>query len=134
MGVQLSSNHPNKPSSLRILVADDNDVLRVAVQGLLRNLGHTVKAVINGREAVELAAREDFDLVFLDMQMPEMGGLEAAHMLRRDHDEEHRSHIIGLSAQAEENALYAAAGMDDFLVKPVRLDDLVRVTKQYASS
>ena len=112
---------------LRILVADDNEMLRAAVRGLLERLGHSVDVVANGREAVESAAREDFDLVFLDVQMPEMDGFEAARSLSHRHAGGHRPRIIGLSGESEERESYAAAGMDDFLIKPIRLADLVHV-------
>jgi CheY-like chemotaxis protein len=116
---------------LRILLADDNEMLRAAIRGLLERLGHSVDVVTNGREAVESAARGDFDLVLLDVQMPVMGGLEAARSLRHRQAGGRRPRIIGLSGEGEERASYAAAGMDDFLIKPVRLADLVHVITRY---
>ncbi len=118
---------------LRILVADDDDVLRGAVRGLLRSLGYSVEVVINGREAIEAAAREDFDLVFLDAHMPELGGREAAYLLRQQQSGERRPRIVGLSADSEEAEFSAWAGIDDFLIKPIRLADLVRVTEHCAA-
>jgi CheY-like chemotaxis protein len=109
---------------LRILVADDNEMLGAAVQGLLRSLGHSVDVVTNGREAIESAARGDFDVVFLDVQMPEMDGFAVAHSLRQKHRGGLRPRIIGLSAERPERKSYVAAGMDDFLQKPVRLAEL----------
>jgi len=85
-------------AQLRILVADDNKMLRTAVRGLLRILGHSVEAVANGREAVASALRGNFDLVLLDIQMPEMGGLEAARLLRQQDTGQRRPRIIGMSA------------------------------------
>jgi CheY-like chemotaxis protein len=119
---------------LRILVADDDEVLRVAFQGLLRSLGHSVDVVTNGREAVETAAREDFDFVFLDIQMPEMDGLEAARSLRQEFAGGRTPRLIGLSGESEERATYTAAGMDVFLVKPVRLADLIDALKHCSAS
>jgi CheY-like chemotaxis protein len=80
--------------------------------------------VTNGREAVELAAREDFDFVFLDIQTPEMGGYEAARSLRDAHQGRRRPRLIGLSGDQDEAQFYATAGMDAFLAKPVRLAEL----------
>jgi CheY-like chemotaxis protein len=114
------------PTTLRILVADDNEMLGAAVGGLLQSLGHSVDVVTNGREAVESAAREDFDAVFLDVQMPEMGGFEAAHRLRHENAGGRPPRIIGLSGESPDHESYTAAGMDDFLLKPVRLADLVQ--------
>jgi CheY-like chemotaxis protein len=117
-----------------ILVADDDEMLAVAVRGLLQSLGHSVDAVTDGREAVAAAAREDFDLVFLDVQMPVMGGFEAARMLRREHSRGREPRIIGVLGEREEREAYAGAGMDDFLVKPVRLADLVPIIGHYGRS
>jgi CheY-like chemotaxis protein len=115
------------PASLRILVADDNEVLRGAVQKLFRLLGYTVDVVSNGREAVEAAARREYGLVLLDVQMPEMDGLEAARSIRGDCPGGDRTRIVGLSAEMTESASCAAVGMDDYLRKPVLLADLIGV-------
>jgi CheY-like chemotaxis protein len=118
------------PGSLRILVADDNENLRGAVQRLFRLLGYSVDAVANGREAVEAAARQEYGLVFLDIQMPEMDGLEAARSIRGDCRGGDRPRIVGLSAEGAEPAAFEAAGMDDYLMKPVLFADLVRILNQ----
>jgi CheY-like chemotaxis protein len=119
---------------LRILVADDNEVLGEAVRGLLQSLGHSVDVVSNGLAAVESVAREDFDFVFLDIQMPEMGGLAAARSMRHKYAGGRPLCIIGISGEREERESYAAAGMDDFLLKPVCLADLVHAMKSYSPS
>ncbi len=112
---------------LRILVADDNAVLRTAVRGLLVQMGHIVEVASNGREAVESAARSDFDIVFLDVQMPEMGGIEAAQSLRGSRGEGLLPRIVGISGGQADDACYASSGMETLLTKPVRLADLVRI-------
>ena len=134
MPATLSSTTIGAHSPLRILVADDNEMLRVAVRGLLQRLGHSVDVVTNGREAVEAASREDFDLLLLDVQMPEMDGFEAARSLRHRLGGGRRPRIIGVSGEGAERESCAAAGMDDFLIKPFRLADLVRVIKHYGPS
>lgn len=113
--------------SLRILVADDNDVLRGAMQRLFRLLGHSADAVSNGREAVEAAARQEYGLILLDIEMPEMDGLEAARLIRSDCSGGTRARIIGLSAEVAELPSLKAAGMDAYLRKPVLLADLIGV-------
>jgi CheY-like chemotaxis protein len=113
--------------SLEILVADDHELLRAAMRGLLRSLGHSVDVVTNGREAIEAAKSRDYDVIFLDVQMPEMGGFEAAQALRRTGFDGDRTRIIGVSGQGDCEESIVAAGMDAFLVKPVRLGDLVRI-------
>ena len=112
---------------LRILVADDNQMIRTALRSLLKSFGHSVDMAINGREAVEAAARHAYDVVFLDVQMPEMGGFEAARALRSGEASRGPSWIVGISAEAEDRKFFEAAEMDDFLRKPVRLTDLARV-------
>jgi len=119
------------PAPLRILVADDNEMLRAAVRGLLQSFGHSVSVATSGREAIESAAREEFDFVFLDVQMPDIGGFEAARSLRHGHADGRPPRIIGLSGEGEDRESYAAAGMDDFLLKPVRIADLARVLKSH---
>jgi CheY-like chemotaxis protein len=109
---------------LRILVADDNEVIRVVTRGLLQRCGHRVDVVSDGLEAVEAVSHGRFDVVLLDVQMPGMDGLEVASHLRRRHGAD-CPRIIGLSGEHEERAVYAAAGMDHFLAKPIRLADLV---------
>jgi CheY-like chemotaxis protein len=123
---RLTTARVQAPAPLRILVADDNEMIGTAVQGLLQSLGHSVEVVTNGREAVESAAREGFDAVFLDIQMPEMDGFEAAHWLRHGHAGGRPPRIIGFSGESPDPESYAAAGMDDFLLKPIHLADLVR--------
>jgi CheY-like chemotaxis protein len=110
---------------LRILVADDNEMIGAAVGGLLQSLGHSVDVVSNGRDAVDSAALIDFDAVFLDIRMPQMDGYEVAHLMRHWHAGGRSPRIIGFSGESPDRELYAAAGMDDFLLKPVRLADLV---------
>ena len=114
----------------RILVADDNEVLRAAIRGLLQGLGHSVEVVANGREAIETAAREDFEFVFLDIHMPEMDGFAAAHVLRYEDSAARPPRIIGFSSERVDRQSFAAAGMDDFLLKPIRVADLVRVLER----
>ena len=106
---------------LRVLVAEDNAVNRLVVQHMLRKGGHEVILVVTGREAVEAALSEAFDVVLMDVQMPEMSGLEATAAIRAQQTGR-RVPIIGITAHAlrgdRERCL--EAGMDDYLPKPVR--------------
>jgi CheY-like chemotaxis protein len=112
---------------LQILLVDDNEVLRTAILGLLRLMGHSIDVARNGREALEATARHAYDVVLMDVQMPEMGGFEAARSLRRDSPGDRTPRIIGVSGESTDRECYVAAGMDDFLTKPVRPRDLARV-------
>ncbi len=127
MSANLDRTPPRASTSLRILLADDDEILGAAVGGLLEHLGHSVDVVTSGREAIEFAMRENFQVVFLDIQMPGMGGLEAAHWLRHDRAIERPLRIIGFSCERPDREAYQASGMDAFLLKPVRLADLIQV-------
>ena len=109
---------------LRVLVAEDNEVNQRVVVGLLAQLGVTPTVVENGALALEAVREGDFDLVFMDIQMPVMDGLEATRRIRAE--VEHGPRIVALTANAlaDDAARCRQAGMDGFLPKPVRLDDL----------
>jgi CheY-like chemotaxis protein len=118
---------PERP--LRILVAEDNPVNQRLVLRLLEKRGHAVKLARNGKEAVALAGRESFDLILMDVQMPEMDGIEAVTMVRREEVARGgRVPIIALTAYAmkgdREKCLNA--GMDGYLAKPIQSQELFR--------
>ncbi len=117
-----------RTESLSFLVAEDNTVNQLIIEAMLRQLGHRVTVVADGRLALAALARDHFDLVLMDCNMPELDGLEATRQLRagaagvRDTGVP----VIALTANAmdgdRESCL--AAGMDDFLSKPVSIHAL----------
>jgi len=114
-------------TGLRILVAEDNVVNQQLAVRLLQKRGHQVTVAANGREALDALANGDFDLVLMDVQMPEMGGLEATVAIRQQEEATGRHiPIVALTAHAmkgdEERCL--AAGMDAYLSKPVKASEL----------
>jgi two-component system sensor histidine kinase/response regulator len=119
---------------LRVLVAEDNAVNQRLAARLLEKRGHRVTVTANGREAVEALANHDFDLVLMDIQMPEMDGFEATAAIREKemHDGTHIP-IIALTANAmkgdRERCL--AAGMDGYLSKPIVSRDLDELLGTY---
>jgi CheY-like chemotaxis protein len=114
----------------KILLAEDNPVNQVVAVRLLERRGHRVTVVPNGREAVTAVARESFDLVLMDVQMPEMDGLEATAAIRRA-EAATGAHvpIIAMTAHAMKGDAERchAAGMDGYIPKPIRPPDLYAV-------
>ena len=107
---------------LRVLVAEDNLVNQRLVQKLLEREGHVPTLVGNGRTCVETFGAQPFDLVLMDMQMPEMDGLQATKRIRElEAGRGQRVPIVALTANAasEDRVACLASGMDDVLTKPV---------------
>jgi CheY-like chemotaxis protein len=113
--------------TLRILLAEDNRINQVVAARMLERCGCEVTVVANGQQAVEAAARESFDAILMDVQMPGMDGFEATRLIRERESEQRRhTPVIAMTAHAmagyRERCL--AAGMDDYLAKPVRPREL----------
>jgi TMAO reductase system sensor TorS len=112
---------------LRILVAEDNSVNQLFIKLLLGRLGHFVDVVANGAEAIEAVKRVPYDLVLMDIQMPEMDGPTATKLIRQLDRPISRVPIIALTANAMigQREEYLAAGMDDYVSKPVERSALL---------
>jgi PAS domain S-box-containing protein len=112
---------------LRILLAEDNVVNQKLALRLLQRLGYRSDVASNGLETIEALRRQTYDVVLMDVQMPEMDGLDATRMICRDWPEERRPHIIAMTANvmAEDRQACLEAGMDDYLAKPIRVEELV---------
>ena len=110
-----------RPLSLRILLAEDNLVNQRVAMAMLGKMGHRITLATNGLEALEQWRHGDFDLIFMDVQMPEMTGLEATMQIRREEAIGAHVPIVAMTASAmsEERDRCLAAGMDDFISKPV---------------
>ncbi|MCB1647781.1 MAG: response regulator, partial [Pseudomonadales bacterium] len=107
------------------LLAEDNLVNQKVAVGILRKLGITLDVVGNGKEAVELIQQRKYDYVFMDVQMPEIDGLEATQLIRQM-DSIQQPYIIAMTANAmsEDRDLCLDVGMNDFIAKPLRLEDV----------
>jgi two-component system sensor histidine kinase/response regulator len=113
---------PGPPRRLRILLAEDNPVNQRVAAGLLTKRGHQVTVVANGIQALVAIDGDDFDLVLMDIQMPEMGGVETTAAIRaREAERGGHLRIIALTAHvmSGDRERYLAAGMDGYLAKPI---------------
>ena len=116
--------------TLRVLLAEDNELNQKVAVGMLERMGHSVDIVANGIDTLDMLERKDFDLVLMDVQMPELDGLEATAAIRaRERERGGHIPIVGLTAHAmtgdPERCL--AAGMDDYAAKPIRRDRLFAI-------
>jgi signal transduction histidine kinase/CheY-like chemotaxis protein len=118
---------------LNILVAEDNLINQEVILYILQKLGYTPRIVENGQQAVQAVYDSTYDIILMDLQMPEMDGLEATRAIRENGKQQ--PFIIAMTANAmqgdEEECLQA--GMDDYLSKPVRIEELVNKLKDCAS-
>jgi CheY-like chemotaxis protein len=123
----LAADHP-----LRILLVEDNAMNRRLALILLERMGYQADVATNGREAIEAVERETYDVVLMDIQMPEMDGLEATRRIREQFADGARPRIIALTANAmvEDREESTAAGMDDYLAKPIRPAELTEALRR----
>ncbi len=119
---------------LDILLAEDNAVNRQVAVDMLEREGHRVAVALNGREALTMAQAQDYDLVLMDMQMPDMDGLEATQKIRELGGKHLSLPIIALTANAMrgDDERCKAAGMNDHVAKPINPARLYKVLAQYA--
>jgi GAF domain-containing protein/CheY-like chemotaxis protein len=121
MDSELGRRHP-----LRILLAEDNQVNQKLALRILEQMGYRADVASNGPEAVESIERQTYDVILMDVQMPEMDGLDATRSIRKL-DNVTQPRIIAMTANALEGdrEMCLAAGMDDYIAKPIRVNELV---------
>jgi CheY-like chemotaxis protein/two-component sensor histidine kinase len=132
----LSIDQSTSSSALRILVAEDNPVNQLVIDEYLRGMGCDVDIVDNGKQAIEALKNNAYDVVFMDIQMPELDGLQATRLIRdseRASSEKLRRPIIALTAESmkgdREKCL--AAGMDGYLSKPIDGRELAAILSKW---
>ena len=118
----LGQRHP-----LRILLTEDNAINQKLAHIMLERLGYRADVAGNGQEALQSVARQPYDVVLMDVQMPEMDGLEATHRIRAEVEAVLQPHIIAMTANAMQGdrEMCLQAGMDDYITKPIRVGELI---------
>jgi len=115
-----------KPQGLRILLAEDNKINQLAAMSFLEEAGHSVTLAENGRQVLDLLAHGTYDCVLMDIQMPEMSGLEATRRIREGEAPKARDiPIVAMTAHAMkgDRERFLAAGMNGYIAKPVSLEE-----------
>ncbi|HET7096256.1 MAG TPA: GAF domain-containing protein, partial [Casimicrobiaceae bacterium] len=130
LDVTMAARHP-----LRILLAEDNVVNQKLAMRLLQQMGYRADLASNGIEAIECVQRQTYDVVLMDVQMPEMDGLEATKEITSRWSAAQRPRIVAMTANAMQGdrEMCMAAGMDDYLTKPIRVDRLVEALNRVAA-
>ena len=134
---QLPATQPEKSySHYRILLAEDNPVNQKVALAMLKHLGYRADLAANGREVLSSLEQKAYDVILMDIQMPEMDGLEATRFIRTRLPTARQPRIIAMTAYAmkgdREQCL--AAGMDDYIGKPVKMEELKRVLERMKGS
>jgi CheY-like chemotaxis protein len=133
----LVTRHSQRESvtKMRILLAEDNRVNQVVAVKMLEKMGHTVSVAGNGKDAVSALGESDFDLILMDVQMPEMDGFEATSIIRQS-EKSSGLHvpIVAMTAHAMvgDRERCVGAGMDDYLSKPIRAEELSSILSRFA--
>ena len=129
----LPSMATHSPQTVNILVVEDYPDNRDLILFMLDTIGYQADSVNNGREAIDKLAEQKYQIILMDCQMPEVDGYQATKEIRQREAEEHHTIIIGLTAHAMEGDRQKclAAGMDDYLTKPVDLNKLTSVLQKW---
>ena len=122
----MAEHHP-----LHILLAEDNLINQKVAIRILEKLGYRADVAANGLEVLLALKRQPYDVVLMDIQMPEMDGVQATQKIVEDYGDELRPRIVAMTAHAMEGdrERYLSLGMDDYVSKPIRLEHLIAALK-----
>ena len=121
-----SSDREPDQQRIRVLLAEDNVVNQQVALGTLKNLGYRADIAANGLEVLQALHRQSYDIILMDVQMPELDGLDATRRIRQEFPASRQPRIIAMTANAfsEDRDRCIEAGMDDYISKPVRKEVL----------
>lgn len=116
----------------QILIAEDNLINQKLASKILNKLGYNVETAINGKDAIDKLKEKHFDIVLMDMQMPELDGIEATKLIHSDNNDE-KPVIIAMTANAmdEDKKSCLEAGMDDYISKPLKMDEIKSIMQKW---
>ena len=122
----------NKIQLKKILIVEDNPINRVIVEKFLKNCGYTYVTAEDAKQAMEALETDTFDIILMDVQMPEIDGLELTGMIRQDKRFKNIP-IVAVTALAmeQDREKCIAAGMNDYIVKPIVMEQLLSIIKKY---
>ena len=131
--VALDQNFAEK-FAMKILIAEDNPMNQKLITKVLKKLGYAPELANNGLEAVEMSKKETFDLILMDLQMPEMDGIEASRIIINELEDSNKPKIIALTANVSDEVKEACVqvGMSDYMTKPLKIDKLATILQKYA--
>lgn len=123
----------NINEDLKILLAEDNAINQKLAVKMFEKLGYTTDIAVNGKEVLNLLEKKKYDIIFMDVQMPEMDGIEATTIIIKKYDSLTRPTIVAMTAGAmlEDREKCEKAGMDDFISKPISIDNLKTVLEKW---
>lgn len=119
---------------LSILLVEDNLINQKLAQRILEKMGYVIKIANNGLEAIEKIKDSDFDLVFMDIQMPEMDGIEATKYIINNFDKKPKIVAMTANAMQEDKETYLEIGMDGYISKPISIDNLENILMKFGKT
>lgn len=130
--IEFSQNN-NRDTPLHILIAEDNEMNRLVLSKMIEKKGHFVDHVVDGKEALEAVKRNAYDIVFMDVHMPQLNGFEVTQAIKENLSSEDCPYIVAVTANAlrgdRERCL--KAGMDDYISKPIKSESIYQVMETY---
>jgi CheY-like chemotaxis protein len=127
LSIDFALKHP-----MKILIAEDNPVNQLLAVTVLTKLGYAPVTAANGLKVLEAVMDQHFDLILMDVQMPEMDGLEATEQIRKRLKAQPVIIAATANAMQEDREICLSAGMDDYISKPLQLESLVKLLEKWA--